>query len=89
MDLFNFIIYISYTACQKVGQHALYMLNSVIFANLYSSHGKGLQKYSLKEEQTFFFNFFEDIQFFAPSRKRTIYFKKNPSPPEYQMVRPL
>ena len=27
----------------KVGLHALYMLNSVLFANLYSSEGKGLR----------------------------------------------
>ena len=39
----------------KVGQHALYMLNSVIFANLYGSKGKGLRKFSLNEEQTFYF----------------------------------
>ena len=30
----------------KGGQHALYMLISVIFANLYSSQGKGLRKKS-------------------------------------------
>ena len=39
----------------KVGLHALYMLNSVLFANLYSSMGKGLRKKSLNEEQTFDF----------------------------------
>ena len=39
----------------KVGQHALCMLNSVLFANLYRSQGKGLQKNSLNEEQTFNF----------------------------------
>ena len=28
----------------KADQHALYMLNSVLFANLYSSQGKGLRR---------------------------------------------
>ena len=31
------------------------MLNSVLFANIYSSQGKGLRKTSLNEEQTFYF----------------------------------
>ena len=39
----------------KVVQHAFYMLNSVLFANLYSSQLKGLRKTSLNEEQTFYF----------------------------------
>ena len=39
----------------KVGQHALHMLNSVLFANLYSSQGKGLGTNSLNEEQTFYY----------------------------------
>ena len=51
IDLSNFIIY----CLPKVDQHALYMLNSVLFANLYSSQGKGLGKTSPNEEQTFYF----------------------------------
>ena len=39
----------------NVDQHALYMLNSVLFANLHSSQGKGLRKSTLNEEQTFYF----------------------------------
>ena len=40
----------------EVGQHALYMLNFVLFANLYSSKGKpASKKNSLNEEQTFYF----------------------------------
>ena len=39
----------------KVGLHALYMLNSVLFANLYSSQEKGLRTNKLNEEQTFYF----------------------------------
>ena len=34
-------------------QQALYMLNSALFASLYSSQGNGLRKNSLNEEQTF------------------------------------
>ena len=39
----------------KVGLHASYMLNSVLFANIYSSQGKGLRKNTPNEEQTFYF----------------------------------
>ena len=39
----------------KVFLQALHMLNSVLFANLYSFQGKGLQTNSLNEEQTFYF----------------------------------
>ena len=39
----------------KVCQHASYMLNNVLVANLYGSKGKGLRKTSLNEEQTFYF----------------------------------
>ena len=39
----------------KVGQLALYTLNSVLFASLYSSEGKRLRKNSLNEEPTFYF----------------------------------
>ena len=38
-----------------LGLHALYKLNSVFFANLYSSEGKRLRKNSLNEEQTLYF----------------------------------
>ena len=45
MNRSYFIVYINLIHClPKVGQHALYMLNSVLFANLYSSEGKGLRK---------------------------------------------
>ena len=37
----------------KEGQHALYMLNSVLYRNLYSSQEKGFKK-PLNEEQTFY-----------------------------------
>ena len=39
MDRSYLIVYISYLP--KVGQHALYMLNAVLFSNLYSSQGNG------------------------------------------------
>ena len=39
----------------EVGLNALYMLNYVLFANLYSSEGKGLRKYSLNVERTIYF----------------------------------
>ena len=49
-------IYIHLIHClPKVGLHALYMLNSVLFVNLYSPKEKGLRKISLNEEQTFYF----------------------------------
>ena len=50
MDLFNFIIYVM----PKVSLYGLYMLNSVLFANLYSSQGK-LQENALNEEQALYF----------------------------------
>ena len=53
MDLSNFVHLIH--CLPKEGQHALYMLNSVLFASLYSSQGKGLRKKSLNEEQTIYF----------------------------------
>ena len=56
MDLSSFIISFTInTRLAKVSLHALYMLNSVLFAILYSSQGKGLQKISLNEEQSFYF----------------------------------
>ena len=64
---------------------------SVLFAKLYSSQGKRLQKNSLNEEQTFYFYLLSrHFIFFAPVGKQTIFFKKIPAPPpppEYQMVR--
>ena len=39
----------------KVRLYALYLLNSVLFADLYSSKGKGLQENALNEEQAFYF----------------------------------
>ena len=39
----------------KVGLHALYILNSVLFANLYISEGKWASKNSLNEKQIFYF----------------------------------
>ena len=53
--LFLFYILHLIQCLSNVGQHALYMLNSVLFANLYSSEGKGLRKNSQNEEQTFYF----------------------------------
>ena len=65
----------------KIGLHALYMLNFVLFANSYSSEGKRLRKNWQNEEQTFIFNFTEDMLFFfSPIRKQTIFFSKK-SPP--------
>ena len=54
MDLSNFIIYIIH-CLPKIGLHALYTLISVIFANLYSSQGKGLRKNYVNEEKIFYF----------------------------------
>ena len=50
---------------QKVGLHALYMLISVLFANLYISQRKGLRTNSLNEEQTFIFNLVKDFLYFS------------------------
>ena len=52
MDLFNLHLI---HCLQKGGQHALYMLNSVLFANLNSSQGKRIRQNTLNEEQTFYF----------------------------------
>ena len=61
----------------KVGLHALYMVNSVLF----SSEGKGLRKNSLNVEQTIYFNFVEDILFFRSLMETNYFFQKNPSLP--------
>ena len=67
MNLSNFIIYIIH-CLTKVGLHALSMLmfNSVICKPLYL--GEKCSD-SLNEEQTFIFNFVEDILFFSRSIK--------------------
>ena len=86
LDLSNFAIY----CLPKEGQHALYMLNPVLFGSLYSSEGKGLRTKSLKEEQTIYFQLVEDILFFSNLMGNKLFFsKKSQPPPEYQMVRPL
>ena len=69
----------------KVGLHALYMLNSVLFANPFSSEEKRLRKNWQNEEQTSLKKFY----FFLSYTETNYFFQKNPSPPpEYQMVRP-
>ena len=55
MDLSNFVITFNTLHGKRIGQHALYILNSVLFANLYCSHGKRLRKNTLNKEQTFYF----------------------------------
>ena len=48
----------------------------------YSSQGKRLRKNSLNEEQTFIFNFIEDILFFfTPVGKQAIFSKRSSPPP--------
>ena len=61
----------------KVGLHALYMVNSVLF----SSEGKGLRKNSLNVEQTIYFNFVEDILFFSLPYVNKLFFSKKSQPP--------
>ena len=65
----------------KVGQHTLYMLNSVLYANLHSSQGKGLRKNTLNEEQILFLTSLKTFYFYRPCWETNFFFKKNPSPP--------
>ena len=89
MDLSNFVIYIYYTACQKKVNIALYMLNFVLFASLYSSQGKGLRKKSLNEKTNYLFLIsLKTFYFFRTSWETNYFSKKSQPPPEYQMVRP-
>ena len=46
MDHSFFIVYI-YTLLAKIGLHALYMLNSVLFATLIAQREKGFEKIDL------------------------------------------
>ena len=54
MDVSNYNLHLIH-CLPKVHLHALYVLNSLFFANFYSSEEKGLRKNSLNEEQTFYF----------------------------------
>ena len=89
MDLCNFIIYIH--CLPKVGQHAIYMLNSVLFASLYSSQGKrASKKFTECRTDFLFLTSLKTFYFFRSYCETNYFFQKNPSPPpEYQMVRPL
>ena len=70
----------------KVGQRALYMLNSALFANLYNSKGKGLRKNTLNDNKLFFLTSLKKFIFFTPVGKQTIFVQKNqltpPPPPQ-------
>ena len=76
----------------KVGLHALHILCylQTCIAPREKGFHQGFQNNSLNEEQTFIFNFVEDILFFRSCRETNYFSQKLPAPPpEYQMVRPL
>ena len=78
LDLSNCIHCLS-----KVGLHTLYILCylQTCIAPREKGFHQGFQNNSLNEEQTFIFNFVEDILFFAPVGKQTIFSQKLPAPP--------
>ena len=88
MDLSNLLYNLHLIHClPKVGLHASYMLNSVLFANLYGSQGKGLRTKSLNEEKNFLFlTSLKTIDCFCSCRETNYFSKKSqtPLPPEHQ-----